>query len=130
MESKTPAKTEEFVLPAAIYSPQLLEAVGYEIKHYLDWYREAQVQKKVGAKPKPEPTHSAETMLVTQAWLSGKQPSLEAIEQLVEYLEKVKLPEIHVMLPALPNRTQRETLVNWFRNNIQPQLLVSFVADR
>jgi F0F1-type ATP synthase delta subunit len=40
------------------------------------------------------------------------------------------LPVVHVRLAALPNRSQRETLVNWFRNSATPQLLVSFVADR
>ena len=34
------------------------------------------------------------------------------------------------MLAALPNRAQRESLVTWFRANVSPHLLLSFVADR
>jgi hypothetical protein len=119
-----------FELPAAVYSPQLLEAVTYEIAEYLDWYRQTQVQKQVGAKTHGEPTHSAETVLVIEAWLAGKKPTLESLEQLVAYLKDLKLPQVHVMLAALPNRAQREALVGWFRNNASPHLLLSFVADR
>ena len=39
-----------FELPGAVYSPQLLESVTYEIEQYLEWYRQARVQKQVGAK--------------------------------------------------------------------------------
>jgi hypothetical protein len=126
---EAPAKAP-FELPAAVYSPQLLESVTYDIEHYLEWYRQAAVQKKVGAKPDPEPTHSAETVLVIEAWLAGKTPTLESLEALVEELRSLNLPEVHVMLAALPNRHQRETLVSWFRANISPHLLLSFVADR
>lgn len=119
-----------FELPGAVYSPQLLEAVTFDIEHYLDWYRETKIQKKVGAKATDEPTHSAETVLVIEAWLAGKSPTVESLEALVKYLRELKLPEVHVMLAALPNRAQREVLVDWFRANTTPHLLLSFVADR
>jgi hypothetical protein len=121
-----------FELPAAVYSPQLLEAVTYEIAEYLEWYRQAQVKKRVGAPvaATDEPTHSAETALVIEAWLNGKPATVEALEAMVGYLRGLKPPEVHVMLAALPNRSQREALVGWFRSNTTPHLLVSFVADR
>jgi hypothetical protein len=119
-----------FSLPPAVYSPQLLEAVVYDIEVYLNWYRQNQVKKQVGAAVDPEPTHSAETVLVIEAWLQGQPPTLDSLEQLVDTLRGLDLPVVHVMLAALPNRSQRETLVNWFRNSATPQLLVSFVADR
>jgi hypothetical protein len=119
-----------FELPGAVYSPQLLESVTFDIEHYLDWYRQTKIQKKVGAKSSDEPTHSAETALVIEAWLAGKSPTVESLEELIKYLRALKLPEVHVMLAALPNRAQREELVNWFRTNTTPHLLLSFVADR
>ena len=124
------SKEREFELPGAVYSPQLLEAVTYDIERYLEWYRDAQVRKTVGAKTADEPTHSAETALVIEAWLAGRPPTLELLEQLVDWLQKVKLPEVHIMLAAMPNRAQRTALVDWFRNNTTPHLLLSFVADR
>jgi hypothetical protein len=120
----------DFELPAAVYSPQLLESVIYDIEHYLEWYRQTQVQKRVGAKPSEEPTHSAETVLVIESWLDGKPATLETLEDLIATLRGLKLAQVHIMLAALPNRSQRETLVNWFRTNVSPHLLLSFVADR
>jgi cobalamin biosynthesis Mg chelatase CobN len=121
----------DFVLPPAVYSPQLLEAVRYEIEEYLDWYRQTRIQKKVGARnASPEPTHSAETVLVIEAWLAGKAPTLESLEELIDRLKELKLPVVHITLAAMPNHAQRETLVSWFRNNSTPHLLLSFVSDR
>lgn len=121
----------DFQLPAAVYSPQLLESVTYDIEQYLEWYRQSAVQKKVGTKvATAEPTHSAETVLVIEAWLVGKTPTVETLEALVAYLKGLDLPQVHVMLAALPNRAQREQLVNWFRTNVSPHLLLAFVADR
>ena len=119
-----------FELPGAIYSPQLLEAVTYEIELYLDWYRQAKVRRAVGSKAPEEPSHSAETLLVIETWLAGQPHTVASLEALVKHLRELKLPEIHIMLAAMPNRAQRITLVDWFRTNITPHLLVSFVADR
>lgn len=125
---KNPAP--EFDLPPAIYSPQLLESVIYDLQYYLDWIRQNQIRKQVGAHPKAEPNHSDETVVVIEAWLAGRPATLASIEALLEHLKSLKLPEVHLTLAALPNRAQREALVNWFRNNITPHLLVSFIADR
>jgi hypothetical protein len=120
-----------YELPSAVYSPQLLEAVVHDIETYLEWYREAKVQKKVGAKSTvAEPSHSAETEVVIKEWLGGKDATVESIEELVDTLKNLNMPEVHVMLAALPNRAQRETIIDWLRNNTTPHLLVSFVADR
>ncbi len=119
-----------FQLPPAVYSPALVESVIYDIQYYLDWVRQNQIRKTVGAKIKDEPTHSAETVLVIQAWLAGKPASVESLEALLLALRGLKLPEVHIMLAALPNQTQREVLVTWFRTNVSPALLLSFVADR
>jgi hypothetical protein len=102
----------------------------YDLQYYLDWIRQNEIRKQVGAKPKDEPNHSAETVIVIEAWLVGKTATLESIEALLDHLKKLKLPEVHIMLAALPNRTQREALVRWFRANTTPHLLMSFVADR
>jgi hypothetical protein len=126
----TASANPTFKLPAAVYSPQMLESVIYDIQYYLDWIRQNQIRKQVGAKPKEEPNHSDETVLVIEAWLSGQPATISSIEALHGHLKNLKLPEVHIMLAALPNRTQRVALVEWFRNNTNQQLLLSFVADR
>lgn len=119
-----------FELPAEVYSPQLLESVMYDLEQYLEWYRQTAVKQKVGAKPVAEPTHSAETELVIKTYVQDKPVTLESLEQLVEDLKAIHLPEIHITLAAMPNRTQRETMVKWFRSNVTPHVLLTFVADR
>ena len=108
-----------FELPPAIYSPQLLESVVYDLDIYLEWYRQSKVKQRVGAKPMAEPTHSAETALVIETYMNGKTPTLEALEKLVEELKGVRLPEIHITLAALPNHAQREALVNEISTRLQ-----------
>ncbi len=119
-----------FELPTAIYSQELLESVTYEIEQYLAWYRQARIQHKVGTKPAPEPTYSAETSLAIKAWFTSQKPTIEALEELVAHLRGLKLPVVHVTLAALPNHEQRAQLVDWFRRTAGHPVLVSFVADR
>ncbi len=119
-----------FELPKAVYSPELLESVVFEIQQYLDWYRQSGVKQRVGAQPVEEPTHSAETVLTIEAWTAGKQLTLESLEELITVLKGLKLPVVHITLAALPNHTQRTQLVDWFRLNTAPNLLLAFIADR
>jgi len=121
---------KDFVLPAAVYSPQLLESVIYDLQVYVDWIRQNEIRARVGANSKDAPNHSDETVLVIEAWQKGKAPTIDSIHALLSHLKALKLPEVHITLAALPNHAQRRTLVEWFRNNTVPGLLVSFVADR
>jgi hypothetical protein len=130
MESEHAPEANNFVLPAVVYSPQLLESVIYDLQVYIDWIRQNQIRTRVGTKPKDEPNHSDETVLVIEAWQNGKPPTVESIHALLGHLKALELPEVHITLAALPNRAQRQVLVDWFRNNTTSQLLISFVADR
>jgi hypothetical protein len=120
-----------FELPPAVYSPELLESVQYEIQQYLAWYRQTRVQKQVGAASAEEPTHSAETTLTIEAWLGGKKATLEALEELLAHLRGLNLPVVHITLAALPNHAQRVQLVDWFHAATPGhRVLLAFVADR
>jgi len=119
-----------FKLPESVYSPSLIESVVYETGQYLDWYREAHVHKTVGAKVAEEPSFTGETVQTIEAWFEGKKPTVGGIEELLTHLRGLKLPVVHVTMAALPNHTQRASLVDWFRSQINPEMLVAFVADR
>ena len=120
----------EFKLPPSIYSPSLVESVIYETGQYLDWYREARVHKKVGVKAAEEPSFTAETVQTIEAWFAGKTPTVSGIEELIVYLRQLTPPVVHVTLAALPNHAQRASLVDWFRAQTNPEVLIAFVADR
>ena len=119
-----------FELPAAVYSPELVDSVRYEIEHYLAWYRENKIHKTVGAPAVGEPDHSSETAMVIEAWAARQPLTVASLEALLEYLRELKLPIAHVTLAALPNHTQRQQLVDWFRTTVGPNVLISFVGDR
>ena len=119
-----------FKLPPSIYSPSLIESVIYETGQYLDWYREAHVHKTVGVKVTAEPSFTGETVQTLEAWFEGKTPTVSGIEELVEHLRSLKLPVVHVTMATLPNHSQRASLVDWFRAQINPDILIAFVADR
>lgn len=120
-----------FKLPPAIYSPELMQSVSYELDQYVEWYRDSRIKAKVGAPAAPEPVLSAETALAVQAWYAdGAKPTVAGLAELAATLREMKPPVVHILLAALPNHAQRAQLVDWFRANTAPDTLVAFVADR
>jgi len=118
-------------LPEAIYSPQLLEMVIYELDQYNQWYRESKVKTKVGVKTdSPEPNHSQETLLVIKSWQDAHGKTEASLVDLLAALRELKLPVVHVTLAALPNHLQRAQLVRWFQQLSAPSPLILFTADR
>lgn len=120
-----------FSLPPAVYSPDLLDSVTYEIGQYLEWHRQSKVNQKLGVAIPEEPSHSAETVLTIEAWLEGKPATVDALEGLLAHLRQLHLPVVHLTMAALPNHVQRAQLVDWFRLQTKGQpILITFVADR
>ncbi len=120
-----------FELPEAVYSPQLLEMVIYDLDQYNEWQRASGVKKLVGVDSEiSEPNHSQETLLVIAAWQKEQNSEQASLTDLVSMLKKLQFPIIHVTLAALPNHTQRTILIKWFQNLSTPRPLILFVADR
>jgi F0F1-type ATP synthase delta subunit len=120
-----------FELPEAIYSPQLLEMVIYDLEQYNEWLRSTNVKKLVGvASESNEPNHSQETLLVIAAWQKEKNSTEASLTELVDVLQKLQIPIVHVTLAALPNHTQRLLLVRWVQALSMPRPLLLFSADR
>ena len=120
-----------FELPEAVYSPQLLEIVIYDLEQYNEWFRSSGVKKLVGvASEATEPNHSQETLLVIAAWQKEKNSKQASLIELLATLQKLQLPVVHITLAALPNHTQRTLLVRWFQSLSTPRPLILFSADR
>ena len=67
--------------------------------------------------------------------LKREMPALAAaveglFDQVRSNLADAQAMAMYDPVTALPNRVQRENLVTWFRSNVSPHLLISFVADR
>lgn len=119
-----------FDLPPAIYSPQLLELVIFELEQYNTWYQESVIKQKVGVKTAtPEPNNSQETMLVIKSWQT-KNGDKTSLPELIKALKSLNLPIIHLTLAGLPNHQQRAELVAWFQKLSDPCPLLLFSSDR
>ncbi len=119
-----------FNLPSDITTPQVFEAVQFELERLRDWLSNSAVKCKVGAKPVHEPSCSPETKQLLDSWLGDKAPSVTQLTALIEELRKLKPVTVHIVLAALPGDDLKQTLVDWFRTNCRPDVLVGFSADR
>ncbi len=119
-----------FNLPSDITTPQVFEAVQFELERLRDWLSDSAVKRKVGAKPLHEPSCSPETKQLLGSWLGDKAPSANQLTALIEELRKLKPVTVHIVLAALPGDDLKQRLVGWFRTNCLPDVLVGFSADR
>ncbi len=119
-----------FKLPASVNTPQLLEAVRFEVERLRTWVSDSAVKHKVGAKATPEPSRSPETQAILDDWLGGKAPSVAQLTSLITELEAVKPVTVYLTLAALPGETMKLQLVDWFRTNCRPDVLLHFSGDR
>jgi len=119
-----------FNLPSAIYTPQLLQAVDFEVERLRTWISDSAVKRKVGSTPAPEPSHSPETQLVLDSWLGGQAMNVTQLTELISQLRALKPVTVYVTLAALPGEALRLHLVQWFRSSCREDVLINFSADR
>lgn len=110
-------------IPSTVYSPQDLVVLLLEIREYARWFAHESIKKRAGAKRKSE----APALSPAAAQLTSDldQRSLDA---LIETLEDYKraAPSLTITLPAPPTSSLKTTLVAWCRENIAPNVLVTF----
>jgi hypothetical protein len=119
-----------FNLPPSVNTPQLLEAVHFEVERLRTWLSDRQVKQKVGAFAGNEPSRSPETQVVIDGYLEGKVMTPELLSGLLDELAKLKPVTVHLTLAALPSESLKRTLIDWFRTNCRADLLINFSADR
>lgn len=121
-------------LPPTLASVEQLEGVMFELTEYLDWSRQSQIKTKVApAKAGVEPkAWSAELQAILETWSEGKELTMHKVEDLMKELQHVRktAPAIHLTLAAVPGVAMRQQFVTWFRDEIHPQVLLSFSANR
>lgn len=119
-------------LPASVVSPQDLRAVILEVKGYLRWYTHTDIKQKAThrrAGQAPEVSPAAASLI--KSCLSPKKPDQKSMEDLIDDLEDfaANATEIHITLAAPPGNGLKKDLAAWCRQNIEPDLLVSFQFD-
>lgn len=116
-------------LPGSIASSQDLKFLIMEVHEYASWYAHESVKIKVNAKEGlPAPTLSAAAIELLRDWKTDQQINTESLDLLIKTLEQYisKSPTLTITLAALPTSSLKTALVNWCRENIAPDILVSF----
>lgn len=116
-------------LDGTIASPQDLRELRNELHAYGSWLEHNDIKRQTGAGSKttaPELSPAAKNCLKTYVPSSGK--ATAALDELVEELDKLSVSAEHITitLAAPVPGSLKQTLVNWCRDNLAADILVSF----
>ena len=119
-------------LPADVYSPDQLGIVLWELGDVTSKLRTAETRAAV---TKDEvhgqrEVHTSALLLNVLQAAGVSARDHKALEQLAEEIKAIReqAPTVHMMLAALPNRAMKRLIVEWFRRELHPQLLLTFAA--
>jgi F0F1-type ATP synthase delta subunit len=113
----------------SIYSPQDLRFLIQEIKKYSRWLSQYSIKIRVSKnKPDNPPALSELAVELLKKLSSEKQLNQAGIEELVKKLEELAThsPRITITLAGVPPKSLKQTMVDWCRKNIDPNMLVDF----
>lgn len=119
-------------LQNSISSQQDLRAVIQEIMSYSHWLSQSQIKQKVSSTPIQSPPliSDAAQDLVNQ-WMADKITAQKGFDELLVVLEDYLsiAPTMAITLAALPSAELKKLLIDWCRQNITNNILVSFRFD-
>lgn len=118
-------------LPADVYSPDQVGIVLWELGKLISVRRDEAVRSKVAATAgEVSDFHISALLLSVLQASSVSDKDLAALEALLAELQTLrsKAPVAHFLLSALPNRNFKRMLVQWCRQNFDPNLLLTFAT--
>jgi hypothetical protein len=116
-------------IPETIASSQDLITLTLEIREYAKWFAHESIKKRVsGGHGSPTPALSPAASQLIRESRSQKELASKNIETLVTTLDDYarSSPTITFTLAAPPTGSIKTTLVAWCRENIAPNILVTF----
>lgn len=117
-------------LPKSVASPQDLSALILEIKAYAKWYAHESIKMRFSSSQTTEgqPVLSSGASELIRTWFGGKTPNRLGFDGLIRTIEQYQKSSqlVTVTLAAPAPNSLKGTLVEWFRNNVSPDILVSF----
>lgn len=116
-------------LPDSVSSSQDLAALELEMKDYSRWFSHNAIKERTNAKNgTPPPMLSPAALEVVRSWNGGKLLSQQSLDQLITTLETFRLAahSMTITLAAPAPGSLKQTLVAWCRQNVAPDILVSF----
>ena len=115
-------------LPDGVNSLQDLKSLTGEVQQYARWYSQYSVKAKVTTvKSAPPPAVSPAAGSLIKAWAAAE-PSVKSLDELIRTLQDLAAnsPRVTITLVAPAPVSLQKTLVNWCRDNIDPNILASF----
>lgn len=119
----------KFRLPDTVASSQDLTALVIEVREFARWFAHESIKKRVDAThASPQPVLSPTTLELIRTQEANSKLSQQSLDSLIKTLESYSraAPTITLTLAALPTASIKTTLVAWCRDNISPDILVSF----
>ncbi|MGH7197049.1 MAG: F0F1 ATP synthase subunit delta [Candidatus Saccharimonadales bacterium] len=116
-------------LPNSVSSAQDVGVLALEIKDFSKWFAHNAIKQRVHAKRgTPPPEVSPAAMELIRSWSGKKQLTGQMLDELLDALEHFKqsAPTLTVTLAAPATNSVKVALVTWCRENIAPNVLVSF----
>ena len=118
-------------LPADVYSPDQVGIVLWELGGLIGKLRDSSTRASVTGKTDAEKDLHVSAFLLSVLH-EGKVPAddYKALEKLQTQLQGIRsnAPVAHILLSALPNRTLKRQLVEWCRENLHKELLMTFAT--
>jgi hypothetical protein len=119
----------KLALPNSVSSLQDLSTLINEVKEYGKWWTHNAIKHRAGAKKgTPPPVLSEAALELIRASSGKKLLDQRTIDNLIKELEGYKktAPTATVTLAAPAPKSVKLEIVTWFRENIDPSILVTF----
>src|SRR3977135_1279699 len=116
-------------LPASISSPQDLADLLAEVQQYARWFAHESIKKRVATKYATDaPLKPPAVAEILRNWEGEKPVNQQSLDTLIETLKtyKTTAPSLTITLAAPATGGLKATLVAWCRENIAPNVLVTF----
>lgn len=118
-------------LPADVYSPDQVGIVLWELGRLIAQLRDASTRASVTGKADAEKDlHISSFLLSVLHAEKVSSDDYKVLEKLQVQLQAVRstAPVAHILLSALPNRALKRQLVEWCRENLHKELLMTFAT--
>jgi hypothetical protein len=117
-------------LPASVYSPDQVSIVIWELGGVVAKLRDARTKKSVTGNTSLPAIHFSKDLAQVLRNENIDLNDTQSLESLHEELKDIRsnAPIAHLLLTASPTHTLRAQLVTWCRENLHPDLLITFAA--
>jgi len=119
---------KSLVLPDEVYSPDQLSTAVFELNDYQNALRDQVARARSKTKSNidaPEPSALLQAILNA---IDAKNIDPNGLDDLRSALEEIlkKSCTAHLILAAMPSMVIKKKLTNWFRQEISPNMLITF----